>query len=220
MNRSGGRLVFEAYLYWNSKIIPKESIGALIRVNGASGTLFDPDFLGYQIAEQTRKRQITCEIFVLDGLDGALNIDRESYNTSHPHYLYVKKWLHNAFRQFANQHKRIGRESRERLNELRADADITKLGRQTEEVWERMRGEDLALPTIEKSEKRSDGGLPQAISGNRISWSSGRLDRKTLERVERIDAIAIILEAYGLLEGLDDVRRADLIYDIISVFEN
>ncbi len=114
-NRSGGRLSFEAYLYWNSKIIPKESIGALIRVNGdIRHTLFDPDFLGYKIAEQTRKRQLTCEIFVLEGLDGALNIDRESYNTSHPHYLYIQKWLHNAFRQFANQHKRIGREIRAR----------------------------------------------------------------------------------------------------------
>ena len=57
--RSGGRLSFEAYLYWNSKIIPKESIGALVRVNGASGTLFDPDFLGYQIAEQTSVLHLT-----------------------------------------------------------------------------------------------------------------------------------------------------------------
>jgi len=125
--RSGGRLSFEAYLYWNSKIIPKESIGALIRVNGASGTLFDPDFLGYQIAEQTRKKQITCEIFVLEGLDGALNIDRESYNTSHAHYLYIQKWLHNAFRQFATQHKRIGREVRELEIERNKKSSTTRL---------------------------------------------------------------------------------------------
>ncbi len=101
-DRSGGELAFEAYLYWNSKIVPKESVGALIRVNGASGTLFDPEFLGYQVSEQTRKRQVTAEIFVSNGLDGALNIDRESFNTSHPHYLYIQKWLHSAFRQFAN----------------------------------------------------------------------------------------------------------------------
>ena len=219
-DRSGGRLAFEAYLYWNSKIIPKESIGALIRVNGASGTLFDPDYLGYKIAEQTRKRQLTCEIFVLEGLDGALNIDRESYNTSHPHYLYIQKWLHNAFRQYANQHKKIGSQVRAQEAERRANLTLDRLDRQTEEVWERMRGTDYALPTIEKGGNSENTELPNSISGNRIKWDSERINPASLTRVERIDAIAVILEAYGLLENLDDEQRADLIYDIISVFED
>ena len=219
-NRSGGQLSFEAYLYWNSKIIPKESMGALIRVNGASGTLFDPDFLGYKIAEQTRKRQLTCEIFVLEGLDGALNIDRESYNTSHPHYLYIQKWLHNAFRQFANQHKKIGGNVRAREAERRATQSLNRLDRQTEEVWERMRGANLSLPTIEKGGESENTELPHAISGNKIKWASKRIDPKALGRIERIDAIAVILEAYGLLESLDDEQRAGLIFDIISVFED
>ena len=38
--RAGGRLAFEAYLYWNSKIIPKETVGVIIRIQGASGTAF------------------------------------------------------------------------------------------------------------------------------------------------------------------------------------
>lgn len=219
-DRSGGQLAFEAYLYWNSKIIPKESIGALIRVNGASGTLFDPDFLGYKIAEQTRKRQLTCEIYVLEGLDGALNIDRESYNTSHPHYLYIQKWLHNAFRQFANQHKKIGAQIRAQQAEHRATQTLDRLDRQTEEVWERMRGTKVALPTIEKGGAASNSELPRSVSGNTIKWASSRIDPTALTRIERIDAIALILEAYGLLEYLDDEQRADLIFDIVSVFED
>lgn len=218
--RSGGRLSFEAYLYWNSKIIPKESIGALLRVNGASGTLFDPDFLGYQIAEQTRKKQITCEIYVLEGLDGALNIDRESYNTSHPHYLFIQKWLHNAFRQFATQHKRIGREVRERQKESREQDASSKLSDFTGEVWERMRGTDLALPTLE-IDKADDGlRLPIKIGGNPITWDQPRIDRKKFRRLDRVEAITITLDAYGILDSLDDERRADLIFDIISIFED
>ena len=218
--RSGGRLSFEAYLYWNSKIIPKESIGALLRVNGASGTLFDPDFLGYQIAEQTRKKQITCEIYVLEGLDGALNIDRESYNTSHPHYLFIQKWLHNAFRQFATQHKRIGREIRDKQKASLEQEASSKLSDFTGEVWERMRGHDLALPSLEIDRADDGVSLPVKIGGNPIFWDQPRIDRKKFRRSDRIEAITITLDAYGILEILDEERRADLIFDIISIFED
>ncbi len=101
----GGELEFEAYLYWSKKIVPREHNGVLIRINGASGTLFDENFLKYQVSEQTRLRQITAEIFVIKGLDAALNIDRESFNISHPHYQILKNWLHSALRQLMNKHK-------------------------------------------------------------------------------------------------------------------
>ena len=81
---TGGPLEFEAYLMWAPKIAPTEHQGVLIRVHGSSGTLFDPTFLRYQVSEQTRLRQISCEIFVSEGLEAALNIDRESFNYAHP----------------------------------------------------------------------------------------------------------------------------------------
>jgi hypothetical protein len=217
--RSGGKLSFEAYLYWNSKIIPKESIGALIRVNGASGTLFDPDFLGYQIAEQNRKKQVTCEIFVLEGLDGALNIDRESYNTSHPHYLFIQKWLHSAFRQFATRHKAVGREVRQRQLQERTQEERSRLRAHSDEVWDRMRGRDHALPNVE-TEVIEETILPTRVAGSNLSWESDRINKQSLKKTRQIEALTIVLEAYGVLEALDDERRSDLIYDIISIFEN
>lgn len=218
--RSGGKLSFEAYLYWNSKIIPKESIGALIRVNGASGTLFDPEFLGYQISEQTRKKQITCEIFVLEGLDGALNIDRESYNTSHPHYLFIQKWLHSSFRQFATQHKRLGTEARAAQQARRQGEIKSRISAHADEVWSRMRGESYSVPTIDTAIVQTKIPVPSSISGSSLDWSSPRMMPHLLQQSERIQAIALVLEAYGLLDGLEDQRRADLVYDIISIFED
>jgi len=120
----GGDLEFEAYLYWNHKIVPKEHNGVLVRINGASGTLFKENFLEYQISELTRLRQITAEIFVVKGLDAALNIDRESFNISHPHYLILKNWLHSAMRQLMN-----------RLKALSGDAAKEKLEGKKEETF-------------------------------------------------------------------------------------
>jgi hypothetical protein len=76
---SGGPLAFEAYLFWTPKVVPTEHQGSLVRIHGSSGTLFDPTFMRYQVSEQTRLRQIVCEIFVSEGLESALNIDRESF---------------------------------------------------------------------------------------------------------------------------------------------
>jgi hypothetical protein len=108
----GGALTFEAYFYWNSKIIPKENIGVLVRINNASGTLFDKSFMNYQVSELTRLRQITAEIFVSQGLDPALNIDRESFNFSHPHYQFLTRWVHLAIRQVTNRLKAMAKEGK------------------------------------------------------------------------------------------------------------
>ena len=111
LERAGGQLSFEAYLYWNSQIIPKETSGVLIRVREASGTLFDRSFLNYQISEQNRLSQITAEVFIHTGLDSAINIDRESFNYSHPHFLFIQKWLHRALRLLINRNKVLAKES-------------------------------------------------------------------------------------------------------------
>ena len=103
----GGPLEFEAYLYWQPKVVPAEHNGIIIRINGASGILFDKQFLNYQISELQRLRQITAEIFITKGLDAALNIDRESFNIAHPHYQYISKWLHHALKQLMSRHKSL-----------------------------------------------------------------------------------------------------------------
>ncbi len=81
---SGGPLQFEAYVLWTPKVLPTQHQGVMIRVGNAAGAPFDRTFLGYQVSEQTRLRQITAEIFVREGLDGAINLDRESFNYAAP----------------------------------------------------------------------------------------------------------------------------------------
>lgn len=218
--RTGGALAFEAYFYWNSKIVPKESIGALIRVNGASGTLFDPEFLAYQVSEQTRKKQITCEIFVTKGLDGALNIDRESYNTSHPHYLFIQKWVHNAFRQFATQSKRLGKQIRDVQRAEEQKQQAGRVAEHTAKVWEKMQGKNLALPTIEETVLTSGQAVPNTVGGNKISWDGKDDTAKTIPYPDLVVPLTLVLEAYGVLDNIDEINRADLLADIMSLFED
>lgn len=213
LDRAGGRLSFEAYLYWNSRIIPKETAGVLVRIREASGTLFDPTFLNYQVSEQTRLRQITAEIFVHEGLDSAINIDRESFNYSHPHFLFIQKWLHRALRLLANRLK------------ARAAADLALAREKLRDealkyataVWYRRLGEEVDPPFADPSVET----LPLEVGGTEMEWPpEGIVTGKGKPAgTGRISALAAILEAYGVLSGLAVEERGRLIRDILGMPE-
>lgn len=209
LERAGGHLSFEAYLYWNSKIVPKDTTGVLLRVREASGTLFDPSFLNYQVSEQTRLRQITAEIFVQTGLDSAINIDRESFNYSHPHYLYIQRWLHKALRLLINRLKARADEDLQRERAEQAEHRTQEMARSALYVWANRFGESADVPIVEEIE-----GIPaNEVGGNEIVWENVELKGSP----EQASALAIVLEAYGVLSGLSAKDRAALINDILSV---
>ena len=213
LEQAGGPLSFEGYLYWNSRIIPKETTGVLIRIREASGTLFDPTFLNYQISEQTRLRQITAEIFVHEGLDSAVNIDRESFNYSHPHFLYIQRWLHRALRLLVNRLKNLAAADLARAKlELR-----DKALNYAADVWSQRLGVDADPPFSDLSMEF----LPEDIGGTGIEWPAKRMrtNKGKIAGTGRISALAVVLEAYGVLSSLPIEDRARLINDIIGIPE-
>ena len=211
LDRAGGQLAFEAYLYWNSQIIPKETAGVLIRVREASGTLFDGSFLDYRISEQNRLSQITAEIFVQQGLDGAINIDRESFNYSHPHFLFIQKWLHRALRLLINRNKGIAKQHLVEERRSKRAQSRRSLVEAAFRVWEKRRGEEADFPiSIEDLDN-----LVSDIGGVEIAWSGSESEIEA----SKLSATAIVLEAYGVLQRMDGEERAALIEDLLKVLE-
>jgi len=207
----GGPLEFEAYFYWNSLIVPKQNRGVLIRINNASGVLYDDRFMDYQISELNRLTQITAEIFINKGLDPALNIDRESFNISHPHYQYLSKWVHAALRQITNKLKDLGKKSRtEELTNAKSEF-LSAVHHHLEDVWER-KGDSLAsrpdvtvLPIAESKDMwestPSSGELIFKLDPELIAQTKNR-GNASLEPLELTKSVMSVLHAYGLLENL------------------
>ena len=181
----------------------------LIRIREASGTLFDRTFLNYQVSEQTRLRQISAEIFVKEGLDGAINIDRESFNYSHPHFLFVQRWLHRSLRLLANRLKALAKEDLEREKaSRRIEAEETLIGR-AGEVWRRRLGEEADPPFADDASQQ----LPNEVGGTEIDWTPADLLRPT-----ELKALSVILEAYGVLGSVPTAEeRADLLRDLLTI---
>jgi len=231
---SGGPLSFEAYLLWAPKIAPTDHQGVLVRMHDATGTLFDPTFLRFPVSEQRRLTQITCEVFVTQGFDGAINIDRESFNFAHPHVVALTKWLHAALRRVIAVQKRIAAAA---LQERRARGAEKTEGLADEVVqraWSSRRGDDGTEPPEVIFTDRSpdvifmDGPGSPAAPENSYAYSRSKVvgdiagpysgARRELAEA-RIGKIAQILAAYDLLDGLSPDEQADLLAAIQQVLE-
>lgn len=225
----GGALEFEAYFYWNQKIVPKENNGILVRINGASGTLFDETFFDYRVSELTRLKQLMAEIFVTKGLDPALNIDRESFNTSHPHYQYIKDWVHKALRQITNRLKSINKNYLDIEKNTLHLSRISSLEHHTNSVWEKIKGNDTPPPKIilsppaeslslELVNERIEGSI--IIEYSQPDKGSRTINQESIsEREAQLKALTSILAAYGVIENLEDHIVKELVNDIFSIFK-
>lgn len=210
--RTGGPLEFYAYLLWVPKVVPNESIGSLVRIHGASGTGFDETFFRYQVAETTRLRQITCEIFVVEGLEASLNIDREKYNFAHNHVSRLTGWLHTALSRSIGTQKTIARDL------LRANRAATATGQSAlleslvDELWREVLGPDADSPVppvkwvAEDSAETLETTEADAIvlSTRRVLSDSGVQAGRAATTKSQITAIAKMLSAFELLDNLDE----------------
>ncbi len=228
LSLSGGPLEFEAYLFWTPKVLPTQHQGVLVRVGNASGAPFDRTFMGYQVSEQTRLRQITTEVFVREGLDGAINLDRESFNYAHPHYQFLVKWLHSAIRQLTNRHKEVGSNIRsERLVQQGAKA-IKKLEKLVEQRAKALGVEDVAEVVLLEPGSESDAPdlrdqgvvalrkqfvLPESKS---LRQTSAEQQRSVFLAGKAV-AIAQVLHAWGLMDELSFEDQERLVRDILEV---
>ncbi|HWV98505.1 MAG TPA: ATP-binding protein [Candidatus Acidoferrum sp.] len=225
---TGGDLAFEAYLFWTPKVVPKEHRGVLVRIGEASGTLFDPDFLGYQVSELTRLNQITSEIFVFKGLDPAINLDRESFNYAHPHYQMLVKWLHNAIKQVTNKHKELGKHfaalratvgAKTQSDELRAHVAARLKGLNVDQPIEVV-FTDPAQITDEASLRRQ-GKLVfhrTRFSGLKTKGKpspKAQANRHLLET--KIITLAQLLDGWGTFEGLSYEDQEQLVSDVVEI---
>ena len=222
---TGGPLEFEAYLMWAPKIAPTEHQGVLVRVHGSSGTLFDPTFLRYQVSEQTRLRQISCELFVSEGLEAALNIDRESFNYAHPHVVYITKWLHAALRRVATVQKRIAAEIREATREAARAGEAQALSRIAAWAW-RNESDD---PGAEPPPVEFDDGAgeptwvePGAYRFRRSPVFGEGGGRRTLldqSNERKLRAMVQLLAAYGILESMTYQQQERLLAGMRQILD-
>ena len=114
----GKRLRFHGYFVVQEgrQIKPDNLRGLLIRIKDIAIGYYDYSLLGYPYNEGPRTRWITGEVFVDEGLEDALNLDRESFNRFHPEFRELQEYVHKFLQKqvFTRSYKQIAKRSKRR----------------------------------------------------------------------------------------------------------
>ena len=224
-NISGGKLSFEAFIKWAPRIVPKEHRGLTVRMHGATGALFDPDFMRWQLAEYQLKTQLLVEINILEGFESALNIDRESFNIAHPHYQILMRWLHKALKQAVYAIKKLKKDARNNMSERRAtnrDQKLSKIILDTRTDRHDDNEQPISLEVvnddIENQNKSSEQNSYQITKDCFENALETKLRGELYQSVKnKTSAIISVLDKFKLLEDLSNKEKDELIKAIIKI---
>jgi hypothetical protein len=126
------------YLYWqNTRILPRELEGILVRVRNVGIGGFDSTYLGYPKHEGWKFSQLCGELYVDDGLDEAINIDRASFRETDEAYLSLQDFLYQRLGKATDQGAGIFTSIKSKSNAIakqRRTREATERGKRSSEV--------------------------------------------------------------------------------------
>jgi hypothetical protein len=212
---SSRELKVRGYLYWqNTRILPRELQGILVRVRNVGIGGFDPTYLGYPKHEGWKFSQLCGELYVDEGLDEAINIDRASFRETDEAYLALQEFLFQRLGKetdqgagvFTNIKALSGKIAQRKRN--RETANRAK--RATEVIYGSSRAVELKV-----TEGRTSGGV-------KVTPHIIRVDKDLLEGVAEkhrelfIGVCGVIEKSLGSI--LSGSKRRALLEKIAKLF--
>ncbi len=196
----GSKLRLTGYVYNQRNRIPiEEWRGIVIRIRNTSIGGPDPGFIAYPYPGEKLFFPWTYgEIYVEEGLEEAMNIDRSSFKVGHPHYRQLVTYLHEFL------HTEVFRHAKNRYvqrMDLRARREDTWRERNRSQILESAFGKKLEVVALHKSNDRPVDLIPRR--GQVVFYTLHPLF-EGLKRSERelLEDVLIAFEA--ALAGKDD----------------
>jgi hypothetical protein len=168
----GKNLTFSGYIVVQEalQLKPDELRGILIRIKNVAIGYYDQSMLDYRNNEGPRSRWLTGEIYVSEGLEDALNVDRDSFNRFHPDYRTLQTYIHSILQKeiFPEVYRNLDARSTERREKV-----ATKRDRTVRSVVQQH--EDRSVKIVRKSVTEEDA--------ENKTYSSAHRSRESLEIV-------------------------------------
>ena len=155
-NGDGDDLDFKGYIFHQrTQISPPELQGLLVRIRNVGIGSYEADMLKYPINLGPMVHGMSGEVYVDVGLEASLNIDRNSFNETHPHFITLKDVVYRHLgvpgksgiardiRQRSSRRQRTLQQDRtyESLERL-----VQRLERVTRESWDLMEDQNIDNP--------------------------------------------------------------------------
>jgi len=199
----GRKLRFHGYLAVQEgrQIKPDELRGIMIRIKNVAIGYYDPSMLDYKFNEGPRSRWLTGEIYIDEGLEDALNVDRDSFNRFHPQFRAVQQHIHKVLRGnvFPEVYQKIDERSvakRDARSEARLSAFKEILAEATDGKVEIEPAEaNVEFPILKRTGRKLKVQLP----------SEEALDTRKSQK--QIAAAILTLYELSMLEKSSEAKR-------------
>lgn len=202
------RFVFKGYIYYQRKAIwPPELRGLLVRIRNVAIGMYDKSLLNYPMAQGPRMAMLSGEIYVEQGLEEALNVDRNSFRETDPHYIKLQEVVYRRLggdkeTKTAGIFSDISKYSRER-NVVRRMKEEMQARKEVLANIEALLGISFEIESCEDEslvpvEVDMDNGRIVIYEGHPM-FPRAKAARRLLER---------ILVAYELANGIAESRDA------------
>jgi hypothetical protein len=126
---NGNRVEAEGYLFFQPyRVLPVEIRGLLPRVAGVGvGANFDNSFLRDLKSESPLFRvQVSGELYILKGLDEALNLDRSGFLEVDSEFRFLAAQLSEIVYRFVREAAKIRRKRNQRTNQIRESTEFDR----------------------------------------------------------------------------------------------
>jgi hypothetical protein len=211
------KLSVTGYLYWQKgRILPRELQGILVRVRNVAVGQYDPTYLGYPHHEGWKFSQMTGELYVDDGLDQAVNIDRSSFRESDDGFIEFQTFLFEKLKGGTDEGAGIFTDIKRETGKIREEVRRRE-ERRRHKVVSRLAG-GLRKPLSVEHVKPDS-----APSGVALKRGSIRVQKDLIERVPRKHR-QLFLAICGIVEKeigaeLTEGRRKRLYDKLAALFE-
>ncbi len=210
----GKNVTFHGYIAVQeaSQLKPDELRGILIRLGDVGIGYYDPSMLDFRDNEGPRNRWITGEVFVDEGVEDALNIDRDSFNKFHPEFRALQDYVHTFLRKdiFPDVYSNIDRRSKDK-SERRDEERKVEL--------ETVLSNALATTVkVQESKDSESVSIQEGTKVTRISLPSNAQLRTKKSQKPMAGAVLALLEV-ALLEPTKTKQRrrfTELLMDLLS----
>jgi hypothetical protein len=208
-------LQIRGYLYWqNTRILPRELQGILVRVRNVGIGAFDPTYLGYPRHEGWKFSQLCGELYVDEGLEEAINIDRASFRETDEAFLALQEFLFQRLGKETDQGAGV-------FTNIKAVTGAIAQRRRTREASERAR---RATKVIYGQSRRVELRTAEKpiVGGVKVTPSAIQVDEDLLDEVpakyhDFFIGICAIVET-SLKSEVSPMKRRQLLEKIAKLF--
>jgi hypothetical protein len=217
-NVNGYPLEFSGYMFLQTtRVFPKECQGILIRVRNVAIGQYDVNVMTYPFAEGPRFSMLSSEVFVRSGLDDALKVDRDGFNTLDPQYIRLQSFIHSILHTHIFPTSWGEEKSRNKQRrEDRDKASISTFGERLEKTTNRAFTKIEIVPKSDSRPATKPVRLDRVTKAVRIYESN--LEAKTLlGRKKHHGTAARVIAAFEVANQHNSAKkRREIFYKLIE----